>query len=192
MARAEYNIGAATNDGTDGILWNFNANVHQIPASLMSGAAAGWLRYIAFGNSFSHRRLPNLVKRITLRASAGAEAGSGTGPDLSAAWEKSVKAVTIQVNGVDYVFPGPDAPTGIIGRDRSEPYRWAVEGVQTLVTAYRALNANVRAGTKLILDDGAAVDKKQGVHLGGAIAKKLYFGGREYSKLYVGGNLIFG
>lgn len=189
MAKAEYDIKAGANDGTDGVLWSFGVNTHRIPASLTTAADA-WLRFLTFGNSFRHPRLLNRLDRINLNVSAASEAGSSTGPELSDAWEKSAKALTIRVKGVDYVFPGPNAPAGVIARDTTEPYRWEVGSVSDFVTAYRALDATARAGTKLILDD--AIDKKQGVRFGGATYKKIQFGGREYSKLYVGGNLIFG
>ena len=68
------------------------------------------------------------------------QSGFGTSEELTARWEQSLVAITVQAARVsDLVIPGPDS-TGANSRDTTEPYAWSRKDVSTQdnwLSAYR-------------------------------------------------------
>ena len=89
--------------------------------------------------------------------------GSNTSPDLTDAWERSPRALTLRVDGLsDLVIPGAtDASSA--ATDRTEPYGWNVAASSVAAhrawrTAFLALRSEQQRSATLVLGDGAEIE----------------------------------
>ena len=98
--------------------------------------------------------------RVIVQVASRPGGGSGIGPELTDAWERSPRAVTLRVDDLsDLVIPGP-AHASSAAADTTEPYGWRVAAGSVAAhkawrTAFLALTSEQQESATLVLDDGA-------------------------------------
>ena len=150
--------GGATSGETFGDLRDLAAVGGEIPL----------LRFFGLSNLSG---LPRTTQLFTTESTTE-DPDAVAGPELSAAWEGSAVAVTVQAPTLpDLVVPG--SATGETLADSTEPYRWRLSaaqdaaayahvsssGINGWINDFRALTAEQQAGVTLILDDGVPVEQ---------------------------------
>ena len=86
----------------------------------------------------------------------------GASPNLTPAWEESIRALIITAGGHTLEIPGPTHSTNQNSDSGDEPYDWLpsvakVAEIQAWITTFRALSDDEREATTLTLNDGAVV-----------------------------------
>ena len=113
MAEATFTVGDGGGGAGTQVAWSPDV---ALPAALLAAPRPS----VAYLNTVVVQ--PGIA---SLRTSLSARDPSGTaaGPELTAAWESSPAAVTIQAGTLSLRLPGPNSPLATF-RDAAEPYTW--------------------------------------------------------------------
>ena len=128
------------NIGWDGLLG-------PIDPALVAGGGVAYLRHVALSGTSPIIRL----------SSAPGIDPAAAGPELTDAWERSPRAMTITAGLLSFAIPGPAHPDSVFA-DPTEPYFWTpplTSAYTAFRVAYLSLSTTVTALTTLTLDDGA-------------------------------------
>ena len=179
MARATVVSGATFTTNNS---YMFFTGAGLIPPDLVDGGGVGYLRDIRITRASGVR---NVLLRI---GSTQSESISGTGPDLTPAWENNATALTvIRHRGsatTEIVIPGPGSA---LRPDTSDPYDWQPQNVSA-VRAFAA--AHGRGDTyDIVLDDG--IRYVPSLKIGGELVQSLKIGSELVGIIKIGSEIAY-
>ena len=157
-------------------------------SALRSGGGPAYLVFVQLR--------PAAGGRVIVQVANRAGGGSGIGPELTEAWERSPRAITLRVDGLsDLVVPGP-AHASSAAADTTEPYGWkvaagSVSDHEAWRTAFLALTSEQQQAATLVLDDGAELSgmAQAGIRGRGAGGIVSWLGGVARTAVRVHGDL---
>lgn len=126
----------------------------KLNRALLATATTGFLHTINIQRASA---TSNFVTVSLLTSSTASGGGATTGPEMSAAFERSATALTIELAGFTVPIPGP-ASSLAFSRDTSEPYSWVLsiaalaDAWTDLFNAYQDASASQKRATSATLE----------------------------------------